>query len=163
MEIASSRIPRGKCNINAAIHPHLILLLSQRPKNFNRQCLTSSNTFIQEKVFGKSHNAIIPTSDTDKSIISFLEMYAKRRKVQDVPSSGNGSQFLLVWKGKAIKMMHSKILSFPSFLPSLFPFFFLSLFLQTQVSLKRGAFKQRSPPWMQTLMFQISFRFYCSY
>lgn len=141
MGTASSRIPRGKpCNINAAIHPHLILLLSQRPKNFSCECLTSSNAFIQEKVFGKAHNAIIPTSD--KSIISLLEMYPKRRKVQDVPSSGNSPQFLLVWKKKVIKIMYSKIPYFPSFLISFFFFFlslFLSLFLQAQVSLKRGS------------------------
>lgn len=132
MGTASSRIPRGKpCNINAAIHPHLILLLSQRPKNFNRQCLTSSNAFIQEKVFGKAHDAIMPTSDTDKSIISLLDMYPKRRKFQDVPSSGNSSQFLLVWKRKAIKIMHSKIPSFPSFLISFFLSFSISFSILT--------------------------------
>lgn len=124
MGTASSRIPRGKpCNINAAILPHLILLLSQRPKNFSCECLTSSNAFIQEKVFGKANNAIIPTSD--KSIISLLEMYPKRRKVQDVPSSGNSPQFLLVWK-KVIKIMYSKIPYFPSFLISFFFFFLYS-------------------------------------
>ena len=135
MGTASSRIPRGKpCNINAAIHPHLILLLNQRPKNFNRQCLTSSNAFIQEKVFGKAHDVIMPTSDTDKSIISLLEMYPKRRKVQDVPSSGNSSQFLLVWKRKAIKIMHSKIGSFRSFHISFFLSFSISFSILTSPS-----------------------------
>lgn len=56
----SSRInPRGKPCINNAIHPYLILLLRQKPKNFNGQCPPSSNAFIQEKVFGKPHNAVI--------------------------------------------------------------------------------------------------------
>lgn len=47
--------------MNAAMHPHLVLLLSQRPENFDDQGPPSSNTFIQEKVCGKPHDSVIAT------------------------------------------------------------------------------------------------------